>query len=116
MNWSEIWGKFYRKQRGEKVEAPVVVAPEPSIFDGAYVTKEDDARLTKQQKVIYELMKDGGWRTLRSISSVTGIPEASVSAQLRNLRKPKFGGHQVITRHLTGTGRGNYEYQLTLKV
>lgn len=87
-----------------------------SKFDGALVTKEDDVRLTKQQDSIYQYMKDGKWYSLQQIEQATGHPQASISAQLRNLRKPKFGGHQVITRHITGTGRGNYEYQLTLNV
>ena len=33
--------------------------------------------------------KGGDWRTLRSIADCTGDPEASVSAQLRHLRKDR---------------------------
>lgn len=112
MNWSSIWGKFYRKQREEVVETPEPIIQEPSKFDGAYVTKEDDARLTAQQQVIFDFMSDGNWKTLRAIANETNYPETSISAQLRNLRKKKFGNHVVNTRHIKGTGRGNYEYQL----
>ena len=38
------------------------------------------------------------WHTLGEISSATGYAEPSVSAQLRHLRKPRFGGYRVIKR------------------
>lgn len=54
-------------------------------------------------------MADGQWRTLAEISAVTGDPPASVSAQLRHLRKPRFGAHLVSKRHL---GQGLYVYRV----
>jgi hypothetical protein len=54
-------------------------------------------------------MKDSQWRTLSGIADMTGDPEASVSAQLRHLRKERFGKHTVRRRHL---GSGLYEYQV----
>jgi len=56
-------------------------------------------------------MKDGTWRTLAEISETTGDPPASVSAQLRHLRKPRFGGYTVDRRHMGG---GLYQYRLVL--
>jgi hypothetical protein len=44
------------------------------------------------------------------ISKSTGDPEASVSAQLRHLRKRRFGEHLVERRYC---GDGLYEYKLT---
>jgi hypothetical protein len=83
---------------------------EPSLrFDGPDLQPEDHARLTGQIGAISALMSDGLWRKLRVISECTGAPEASVSAQLRNLRKPRFGSHTVERRHL---GSGLYEYRL----
>lgn len=38
------------------------------------------------------------WRTLDEIAQRTGDPQASVSAELRHLRKRKFGGHTVLKR------------------
>lgn len=35
------------------------------------------------------------WLTLRGISQITNIPEASVSAHLRHLRKEQYGGYTV---------------------
>ena len=61
-------------------------------FNGAvYDPDYDDARLTKQIGRVYDCMKDGKWRTLQEISNITGDPVASISAQLRHLRKERFG-------------------------
>lgn len=79
-------------------------------FNGSdYEPRRDDTRLAGQQARIRDLMVDGRWRTLREIADATGAPEASVSAQLRHLRKPRFGGWLVEKTHL---GRGLYRYRL----
>jgi hypothetical protein len=52
-------------------------------------------------------MIDGLPRTLRQISNATGDPEASVSAQLRHLKKERFGGFIVEKEHV---GNGLYRY------
>ncbi len=68
-------------------------------FNGSdYAPEHDDERLRGQIKAIYDLMKDGTWRTLSEISSYTGYGEASISAQLRHLRKPRFGAMTVNKR------------------
>jgi len=78
-------------------------------FDGDdYKPALDNVRLGKQIMAIYTLMKDGRKRTLHEIASVTGYPEASVSAQLRHLRKERFGGHDV-RKERVGNG-GTYMY------
>jgi hypothetical protein len=66
-------------------------------------------RLTGQLERIFTLMKDGVPRTLSDISLATGDPPASISAQLRHLRKPRFGSHTVHKEHVGG---GLYTYQL----
>lgn len=82
-------------------------------FDGAvYDPAEDDARLTRQIGRVYACMADGGWRTLREIAEATGDPEASVSAQLRHLRKARFGGHTIEKRPRGARAAGLYEYRL----
>lgn len=79
-------------------------------FDGDdYTPERDDPRLTAQQRRIWQVMSDGEWHTLAGIAFITRDPEASVSAQLRHLRKPRFGGHTIDRRHL---GNGLYEYRL----
>lgn len=59
---------------------------------------------------VFEAMKDGRRYTLRQLSGSLDIPEASVSARIRDLRKPEFGGH-VIEKHALG-GRRGYAYRL----
>lgn len=84
------------------------------MFNGpAYDPKEDDNRLLNQLSRIKGLMLDGLWRTLREISEATGgDPEASVSAQLRHLRKKRFGSYTVERRSRGDRKLGLYEYQL----
>lgn len=85
----------------------------PPRFAGAdYNHARDAARLTGQILRIYALMEDGCWRTLREIADVTGDPESSISAQLRHLRKPRFGSHVVSKRHRGDPANGLYEYRL----
>lgn len=79
-------------------------------FNGAdYVPDRDDPRLSKQIYRVWNAMYDEKWKTLWEISLLTGDPEASISAQLRHLRKKRFGSHTVERRHI---GNGLYEYRL----
>ena len=81
-------------------------------FDGATFSYErDSSRLGDQMCAVLTLMADGQWRTLAGIASETGAPESSVSARLRDLRKPKFGGHTVNRQYIR---RGLHGYQLVL--
>lgn len=81
-----------------------------SHFDGAdYVHAEDYSRLKSQYDRVFALMRDGQWRTLEGISELTGDPVASVSAQLRHMRKPRFGAHTVERRYMD---RGLYVYRV----
>ena len=83
---------------------------EPIRFNGSdYIPERDDVRLTGQLLRVFDAMQDGKPRTLRMIADETGDPEASISAQLRHLRKPRFGGHTVDKEYL---GDGLYQYRL----
>lgn len=82
-------------------------------FDGSDFVKElDQDRLTGQIKKIYDLMKDGVFRTLSEIENLTSIPQASASAQLRNLRKERFGNHTVTKKRRGDRKKGLFEYKL----
>jgi hypothetical protein len=109
------WFKaVFKRTQKEQSTRLVVDTSQKSKFDGAYVTQKDDKRLSGQQKDIFDYMKDGQWYRLKDVADSTGYPENSVSAQIRNLRKPKFGGHTVETRYVkTGKG-GLYEYRLQI--
>lgn len=80
-------------------------------FDGeTYEPRLDRARLTSQGRRLFHVMADGRWRTLAELAERVGAPEASVSARLRDLRKRRFGQHQVERRRRTGGGL--FEYRL----
>lgn len=80
-------------------------------YDGpVYDPARDNERLDGQRARIRTLMLDGKWRTLAAIAEATGDPQSSVSAQLRHLRKPRFGSHVVDKRHVGG---GLFEYRVT---
>ncbi len=93
-------------------DVPTTVDMTPG-FDGAvYEPEQDHARLAGQMLRIYGLMKDGQWRTVQEIASLTGDPETSVSAQLRNLRKPRFGA-VTVDKRTRGDGVALWEYRVS---
>lgn len=80
-------------------------------FNGEdYQPMRDDNRLTGQLLRVWQAMQGGLWRTLAQIAILTGDPQASVSAQLRHLRKARFGAHAVEKEYL---GHGLYQYRVT---
>ena len=84
--------------------------PDRPRFNGAdYAPARDDVRLTGQLLRIWSVVAGGAWMTLGQIAAKTGDPEASISAQLRHLRKARFGGHTVERRYLR---EGLYEYRV----
>jgi len=86
-------------------------------FNGpVYNAEHDHARLARQHERVRDLMLDGQWRTLDEIAAATGDPAASISAQLRHLRKPRFGGWRVEKRIRADRERGLYEYHLAPSV
>jgi hypothetical protein len=70
---------------------------------------QDTDRLNKQMHRVFMVMRKEEWRTLGEISALTGDPEASVSARLRDFRKPKFG---ELTLNRKRVGPGLFAYQL----
>lgn len=80
------------------------------LFDGkTFVAERDGERLSKQSIRVFNLMRDGKWRSLQEISAATGYPQASISARLRDFRKPQFGAHTVNREYVE---RGLFRYQL----
>jgi hypothetical protein len=70
--------------------------------DGAtFDAKRDAVRLNAQAQDVWDLMRDGKWRSLAVISRCTHHPQTSVSARLRDFRKPRFGGHTVERHYLS---------------
>jgi hypothetical protein len=82
-------------------------------FNGAdYSPNRDNARLTGQLLRIWEVVIDGRWYTLKDIAVRTGDPEPSISAQLRHLRKPRFGSYIVEREYIAN---GLYQYRVLLQ-
>jgi hypothetical protein len=76
---------------------------------------KDAKRLADQHARVLSVMVDGQWRTLAEIAKAAQAPEASVSARLRDFRKPEFGGHEVQRRRRGGRG-GTFEYRLVIGI
>ena len=81
-------------------------------FDGDTITPDDFPRLNRQLRAVYDLMRDGYWRGLKEIAFQIDEPEASISARLRDLRKPKWGGFTVERMN---RGGGFWMYRLSPK-
>ena len=79
-------------------------------FNGQdYQPLRDDIRLTGQLLRIWGVVRRGDWLSLDRIATLTGDPQASISAQLRHLRKRRFGSHEVEKKHV---GAGLYLYRV----
>lgn len=88
--------------------------PELTFAGSDYDHTKDSARLTGQIKRIVCVMKDEAWRTLAEIEELTQAPQASISAQLRHLRKERFGNNEVNKRNRGDRATGLFEYQLIM--
>lgn len=86
-------------------------------FNGSdYIPQKDDIRLASQhERVKRALILRRSWLTLEEISEITGDPQASISAQLRHLRKDRFGGWVVEKRARGQRENGLFEYRLQPK-
>ena len=86
--------------------APAVPPPPDGSRDGAICDPAaDGVRLNRQAQAVWNAMADGAWRSLADLSRLTGHPEASVSARMRDFRKVRFGRCEVQRqRHSDGSG------------
>ena len=101
---------------GKKSQRIIMDKLPKAHFDGPeYQPSFDFLRLNGQIKRIFTLMSDSRWRTLAEIAAITNDPEASISAQLRHLRKAKFGGHKIERRRRGNVKQGLCEYRLLPK-
>lgn len=70
----------------------------------------DAVRLSGQLAAVYDLMSDGGWWTLAELAGRVNASTQSVSARLRDLRKPFAGSHTVQREKIGG---GLFRYRMT---
>jgi hypothetical protein len=79
-------------------------------FDGeTYDPKRDKVRLNEELYQVWRVFQDGVFWTLAELEQTTGYPQASISARLRDLRKPRFGGWNVERRYVAD---GLHEYRV----
>ena len=72
-------------------------------------------RLNEQATRVYKVMRFLGTHTLRQLSAMTGDPEASVSARLREIRAYLHEGNKgTIVRERVPNGNGLHTYSLRL--
>ena len=105
-----VYGEAPRRAGGERVSKDIFHDRTTNTFGPAYEVEKDAKRIGKQYERIRDLMLSVDWKTLREIADITGDPEASISAQLRHLRKEKFGGYTLEKRRRSD--RGTWEYRL----
>jgi hypothetical protein len=60
--------------------------------------EEDETQLAAIRELMQRAFARGAWLTLGEIAEATEFAEASISAQLRHLRKPHHGRHRVEKR------------------
>jgi hypothetical protein len=119
--------------RGRALMANQVAADLSRIPEGVRASvsskpgEYDARRLRSQREIIRDVMISAAdcetWLTLGELRALTRYGEASISAQLRHLRKAENGGYDVIKRHREGVtperpgtdGRGEcvWEYRIT---
>lgn len=101
------------KKQPSFIESLDKMDPRKYMWDGSdYVPLQDNKRLSAQVVRIWRVMASGHWYTLREIAEITGDGESSISAQLRHLRKDRFGGHTIEKRIRGERHNGLYEYKL----
>jgi hypothetical protein len=99
-----------------------VSAARTGLFGPEYQQKFDGHRLNTQMLRVRDLMVQASardrWLTLGEICVALEdawccrFPEASVSAQLRHLKKPGFGGYRLEKRRRASSRFGLFEYRL----
>jgi hypothetical protein len=80
------------------------------FLGSTYNEERDRSRLSIQLNRVRVIMGDSQWHTLAELEDKLGHPQASISARLRDLRRPIHGGFTVERRYVR---RGLFEYRLT---
>lgn len=81
----------------------------PAFGGKTFDPARDGSRLAAQLVAVKAVMADQRWRTLAELAAAVQAPEASVSARLRDLRKPQHGAYQVEREHVR---RGLFRYRV----
>ena len=111
----------YRCQQADTLkrhlEIPLISIPSPqppgsSREFQSHSTPADKAKMESNRAAVLALMLDGRERSLRMIRAECGFdPETEISARLRELRRPEYGGYEVKCWRFPD---GVYRYQLAV--
>lgn len=71
--------------------------------------------LAGQIERVYLALSSGEWLTLPELHQRTGDSVASISAQIRHLRKRENGSHRILKRRRGRVASGLFEYRLFQK-
>ncbi len=91
--------------------------PAPQFKGKTYDPAKDENRLRKQLGRVWEVMSDGEWYTLAQLKLRCHVlkadggwdSETGISARIRDLRDPEFGGYNTESRRVH---KGLWEYRL----
>ena len=86
------------ESRGDAAEAGEAQAEPLEAQVYGSVIEEDETQLAAIRELMTRAGARGIWLTLGEIAEATQFAEASISAQLRHLRKLHHGGHRVEKR------------------
>lgn len=82
-------------------------------FDGNTFSAElDGARLSGLLFRVFSALSSGRWMTLQELQEKAGGSLCGVSARVRDLRKPKFGGYVIERRRRGNPKSGLHEYRM----
>ena len=77
-----------------------------------FTEAQDGKRIARQREMVLKVMLPGDWRTLSQIEMLTGYPQASISARLRDFRKKEYGGY-IVERERVPEAHGLWRYRVT---
>lgn len=81
-------------------------------FDGStFVESRDGSRLASQLADVRRILAGGDWFGLGEIEHITGHPQASISARIRDLRKERNGSHTIERKYVAN---GLWAYRMRL--
>lgn len=116
--WSNAMRMTYAgcgyREEGEPLDSPSR-SPEPTGWDESLDRERIDNQRARVSEFMFSLSRDE-WVTLEEISAMTNFPEASISARLRDLRKKRYGAHDVQKRRREPGRAGVWEYRVVRRI
>lgn len=92
-----------------------------SLFDGDTIAADlDNPRLHTQLGQVYKVLvtaNEDDWFTLSFLGKMVHGSESGISARIRDLRKPHWGSHEIISRrrNVGGVLGGVWEYRMVTR-